>query len=130
MKLLFDENLSPRLIDLLSDIFPGANHVHHCGLGSANDSAVWEYAKEYGFTIVSKVSDLEGRSVYWGAPPKIIWSARVIHLAERSRVFLEPHSRLSGGSFKKIKKRASFQAASAIVRHSYRHGWLPSIVFK
>jgi glucose dehydrogenase len=31
VKLLFDENLSPQLID---DLYPGSAHVHQCGLGS------------------------------------------------------------------------------------------------
>lgn len=72
MKLLFDENLSPRLIDPLSDLYPGSVHVDEAGLGSADDSAIWERAKENGFTIVSKDSDFEVRSVLLGAPPKVI----------------------------------------------------------
>ncbi len=72
MKLLFDENLSPRLAEVLADLFPGSAHVHPCGLGSSDDLAVWEYAKANGFTIVSKDSDFEERSVLLGCPPKII----------------------------------------------------------
>ena len=33
MKLLFDENLPPRLAEVLQDQFPGSAHVHSCGLG-------------------------------------------------------------------------------------------------
>jgi hypothetical protein len=33
VKLLLDENLSPRLIDQLSDLYPGSAHVHQCGYG-------------------------------------------------------------------------------------------------
>jgi predicted nuclease of predicted toxin-antitoxin system len=73
VKLLLDENLSPQLIDLLSDLYPGSAHVHQCGLGSTDDAAIWEYAKTNGFTIVSKDSDFEERSVLSGSPPKIIW---------------------------------------------------------
>lgn len=73
MKLLFDENLSPRLIEQLSDLYPGSAHVHQCGLGSTDDAAIWEYAKSNGFAIVSKDSDFEERSILWGSPPKIIW---------------------------------------------------------
>ena len=40
MKLLFDENLSFRLISLLSDLFPGSVHVHDIGLGNASDEDV------------------------------------------------------------------------------------------
>ena len=73
MKLLFDENLSPRLVDLLADLYPDSTHVHQCALGSSDDLAIWQYAKDNGFAIVSKDSDFEERSVLRGYPPKIIW---------------------------------------------------------
>jgi predicted nuclease of predicted toxin-antitoxin system len=73
VKLLLDENLSPRLIESLSDLYPGSEHVNNCGLGSAEDSAVWEYAMAHGFSIVSKDSDFAERSVLYSDSPKIIW---------------------------------------------------------
>ena len=73
MKLLIDENLSPRLPRVLADLYPDSNHVHDCGLGSADDAAIWQYAKANGFTIVSKDSDFQDRSVIQGHPPKVIW---------------------------------------------------------
>jgi predicted nuclease of predicted toxin-antitoxin system len=73
VKLLFDENLSPRLVRALADIYPGSAHVHECGLGSADDLAVWQYSRNGDFTIVSKDSDFQERSVLLGAPPKVIW---------------------------------------------------------
>lgn len=73
MKLLFDENLSPRLPVLLADMYPESSHVSLCGLGSADDDQVWQYAKQFQFTIVSKDSDFQERSVIFGAPPKFIW---------------------------------------------------------
>src|ERR1700688_3257811 len=71
--MLFDENLSPRLVDSLSDLYLESLYVHECGLGSATDEAIWEYAKKQGLTIVSKDSDFEERSLFLGAPPKFIW---------------------------------------------------------
>ncbi len=73
MKLLLDENLSSRLIEQLSDLYPGSAHVHQCGLGSTDDAAIWDYAKSNGFAIVSKDSDFEERSILSGSPPKLIW---------------------------------------------------------
>jgi predicted nuclease of predicted toxin-antitoxin system len=73
VKLLFDENLSPRLTGLLADVYPGSVHVHDCGLGSADDEAVWQYARDANFSIVSKDSDFQERSVLRGYPPKVIW---------------------------------------------------------
>ncbi len=73
MKLLFDENLSPRLPGVLADTYPGSLHVHDRGFGNADDSAIWQYAKDNGFTIVSKDSDFQERSILLGQPPKLIW---------------------------------------------------------
>jgi predicted nuclease of predicted toxin-antitoxin system len=73
VKLLFDENLSPRLPGVLADVYPGSVHVDGCGLGSAEDTAIWRYAKDNGFTIVSKDSDFQERGVLLGQPPKLIW---------------------------------------------------------
>ncbi len=61
MKLLFDENLSPKLPRLLADRFPGSNHVRDCGLRGAPDEQIWEYARDHGYTIVSKDSDFYPR---------------------------------------------------------------------
>jgi predicted nuclease of predicted toxin-antitoxin system len=43
--LLFDQNLSPRLINLLADIYPASAHVEGIGLPTAGDREVWDYAR-------------------------------------------------------------------------------------
>ena len=73
MKLLFDENLSPRLVLAIADLFPGSRHVEDCGLLSEPDQQVWRYALENGFAIVTKDSDFAGMSRLLGSPPKVIW---------------------------------------------------------
>ncbi len=73
MKLLFDENLSPKLPRLLATPFPNSAHVRECGLLGLPDEDVWEYARANGFTIVSKDSDFQQRSLLYGHPPKIVW---------------------------------------------------------
>lgn len=73
MKLLLDENLSPRLIASLNDLYPDSSHVEHCGLIAASDDEIWRYASEHGFAIVSKDSDFSERSALLGSPPKVIW---------------------------------------------------------
>ena len=75
MKLLLDQNLSPRLCDRLRDVWTEVVHVRAVGLAAADDSAVWTYARQHGFTIVSKDSDFSSRSSLFGAPPKVIWLA-------------------------------------------------------
>lgn len=73
MKLLFDENLSPKLPGLMAALFPGSMHVRECRLLGLPDEDVWEYARTNGFTIVSKDSDFQQRSLLYGHPPKIVW---------------------------------------------------------
>ena len=73
MKLLFDENLAPRLAVALADLYPGSVHLSDCGLRGASDLEVWEYARENGFFITSKDSDFARRSFLAGGPPKVIW---------------------------------------------------------
>jgi predicted nuclease of predicted toxin-antitoxin system len=73
MKLLFDENLSPKLVLLLADLFPDSVHVRSVGLKAADDQFVWDYAKASELIIVSKDADMHQRSFLFGSPPKIIW---------------------------------------------------------
>lgn len=73
MKLLFDQNLSFRLVDALRDIYPGSSHVRLLGLAQDDDEVVWRYAKERGFLIVSKDADFHQLSFVFGAPPKVVW---------------------------------------------------------
>ena len=76
MKLLFDQNLSPRLRRRLADLYPGSDHVFELGLEKADDIAVWSYARETGFIITSKDSDFNELSVVHGFPPKVAWIRR------------------------------------------------------
>ena len=73
MKLLFDENLSPKLPRILSVDFPKSMHVRDCGLKGFPADDVWEYARDNGFTGVSKDSDFYQRSLLYGHPPKLVW---------------------------------------------------------
>lgn len=73
MKLLFDQNLSPRLPRLLADIYAESVHVREVGLRDADDFVIWQFAKANGYAIVSKDSDFQQRSLLHGAPPKFIW---------------------------------------------------------
>lgn len=74
--LLFDQNLSPRLIRRLADIYPDAVHVARLGLDSADDKDVWAYARLHDYIIVTKDADFGEFSVVWGFPPQIIWIRR------------------------------------------------------
>ncbi len=73
MKLLFDQNLSPKLASGLADLFPGSSHVQSVGLDCASDDEVWEHARLNGLAIVTKDEDYNNLSVVRGSPPKVIW---------------------------------------------------------
>jgi predicted nuclease of predicted toxin-antitoxin system len=73
VKLLFDQNISPRLPRTLALLYPGSGHVRQFGLQHADDEIVWNFAREHGYTIVSKDSDFRQRSFLFGAPPKVVW---------------------------------------------------------
>jgi predicted nuclease of predicted toxin-antitoxin system len=72
-RLLFDHNLSPRLVERLADRYPGAQHVAAVGLERATDAEVWAYAGAHGCAIVTKDSDFNDTAVLRGSPPKVIW---------------------------------------------------------
>ena len=76
MKLLFDENLSPRLATAFQGSQPASTHVHLVGLGSAPDENFLRYARDNGLTIVPKDADYHERSLIDGYPPKVVWVRR------------------------------------------------------
>jgi predicted nuclease of predicted toxin-antitoxin system len=73
VKLLFDQNLSPKLVRTLADLFPYSAHVDPLGLGTASDDVVWDYCLKHEFTVVTKDEDYSTLSVLRGFPPKILW---------------------------------------------------------
>ena len=76
MKLLFDHNLSPRLIKHLADLYPDSNHVYLLGLDQSPDEEVWESARRGGFLLVTKDADFSDLCLLLGFPPKVIFGIR------------------------------------------------------
>lgn len=76
MKLLFDQNLSPRLVKSLADLYPGSNHVYLLGIDRVPDRELWEYARREGFLIVTKDADFSDLCMLLGFPPKVVWVRR------------------------------------------------------
>jgi predicted nuclease of predicted toxin-antitoxin system len=73
LKLLFDANLSPKLVGRLAGLFPGSVHVFDTGLARfTTDESIWEYARANGFAIVTADSDFLALSRSRGAPPKVV----------------------------------------------------------
>lgn len=76
MKLLFDQNLSFKLVESLSDIFPDSKHVKMLGFEEVADREIWDFAKKHDYLIVSKDSDFHQFSFLYGPPPKVIWISK------------------------------------------------------
>ncbi|MEM7797508.1 MAG: DUF5615 family PIN-like protein [Cyanobacteria bacterium P01_C01_bin.118] len=73
MKLLFDQNLSRKLVKRLADIFPESSHVQFHNLADKTDTEIWEFAKLNDFCIVTQDADFPERSRLYGSPPKVVW---------------------------------------------------------
>ena len=52
MKLLFDQNISYRLVKKLDSVFPGCQHVNRLGLINKSDREIWDFARKQGYTLV------------------------------------------------------------------------------
>ncbi|MGB7086402.1 MAG: DUF5615 family PIN-like protein [Phormidesmis sp.] len=73
MKLLFDQNLSRKLVNRLADVFPDSSHVQFHDLAEETDTKIWEFAKLNDFCIVTQDADFPERSRLYGSPPKVVW---------------------------------------------------------
>jgi predicted nuclease of predicted toxin-antitoxin system len=74
MKLLFDQNISYRIVKKLSDAFPLGLHVSKVGLASpAKDSSIWQYARSNSYAIVTFDEDFVDLAGLYGSPPKVVW---------------------------------------------------------
>ena len=73
MTLLFDQNLSHRLVPALADLFPDSVQVRLLGMAEADDLTIWDYAKTHNLVIVTQDSDYSDWNKLRGAPPKIVW---------------------------------------------------------
>ena len=75
MKLLLDANISWRLISFLKEHFCECIHVDDVPelLFPAKDTKIWQYAKDNGYTIITRDNDFNDLIAIRGFPPKIIW---------------------------------------------------------
>jgi predicted nuclease of predicted toxin-antitoxin system len=73
VKLLFDQNISFRVVSLLKELFPETKHVCEFDLQFATDRQIWNFAKENNFDIVTFDSDFYDLVTLYGHPPKLIW---------------------------------------------------------
>ncbi len=73
MKLLFDENISFRIVKKIEPRFSESKHVRHFELNGKTDELIWNLAKKENFTIVTFDEDYFEMMMMKGFPPKVIW---------------------------------------------------------
>ena len=73
MNLLFDQNISFRIVKKVSTVFPNSKQVSDVNLLNSSDFNIWEFAKKNNYCIVTFDNDFIDISVLKGFPPKIIW---------------------------------------------------------
>ncbi|MCX6217101.1 DUF5615 family PIN-like protein [Spirosoma sp.] len=73
MQLLFDQNISFRVVKQLKTTFPEVIGVRECGLVNVDDYKIWEYARQNNYTVVTFDKDIPDIGSVKGFPPKIIW---------------------------------------------------------
>jgi len=93
LKLLFDANLSPKLVGRLAELFPHSVHVFDTGLARyTSDHAIWEYARTNGLTIVTADSDFLNLASSRSAPPKVILIEKCNYRTARVEEVLRRHA--------------------------------------
>ena len=73
MKLLLDQNISLRIVSKIQDIYPGSKQVRELGLENSKDFAIWSFAKDNGYCIVTFDGDFYDLGLIKGSSPKVIW---------------------------------------------------------
>lgn len=53
MKLLFDQNISYKLVRKLDGVFANCAHVSNVGLVNSTDISIWNFAKDNNYCIVT-----------------------------------------------------------------------------
>jgi hypothetical protein len=90
MKLLFDHNLSPQLVNRFTDLYPDSQHVFLLGMDQDDDRRIWEYAAQHDFTIVTRDSDYNDLSLLLGFPPRSSGFDEAIAPPKRSKLSSAP----------------------------------------
>lgn len=71
-RLLFDQNLSYKLVARLADLFPGSDQARLAGLDRASDRALWDHAARNGLVLVTQDADFAEMAALYGPPPKVV----------------------------------------------------------
>jgi len=87
IKLLFDQNISYRIVKHLLDVFLESKQVKMVGLENKTDIEIWQYAKNNDYIIVTFDADFYDIGLVNDFPPKILWlrtgNLATIEIAEK-----------------------------------------------
>ncbi|MEL7160085.1 MAG: DUF5615 family PIN-like protein [Bacteroidota bacterium] len=74
MKILFDENLSRRIVGRIKHVYPEAIHVDQTELpDKPGDPLIWRWARDNGYAVVISFDvDFVDLLLRFGPPPKLI----------------------------------------------------------
>ncbi len=93
MKLLFDANISRRIVPLLDDLFPKSAHITLVGFsGETADRTIWEYAKENNFVILTADADFVRLAERYGAPPQVVQLERMDYSTEAAAALIRRYA--------------------------------------
>ena len=73
MKFLVDNQLPRALATLLENLGHHAVHVLDVELSQVDDLAIWAYAAQYGYTIISKDADFADLALLARTEVRVIW---------------------------------------------------------
>lgn len=114
MKLLLDENTSYRILKLIEGHFPGSVHINSVGVPLRSDRAIWKYAREQDFVIITFDSDFVQLAALHGAPPYIVLlELRNPDYKEVAQVLIERRSAIEAFVTDRSKEAAAVMAISA-----------------
>jgi predicted nuclease of predicted toxin-antitoxin system len=71
--LLFDQNISFRVVKKLIEHFPNCAQVRDLGLEGNTDAQIWAFAQKNDFVVVTFDADFSDLASFYGHPPKVIW---------------------------------------------------------
>lgn len=73
MNLLFDQNISPRILKILPQELSDSQQVRFVGLEDSSDFEIFQFSRENDFAIVTFDSDFVDLNAMYGTPPKIVY---------------------------------------------------------
>ncbi len=73
MKLLFDQNISPKILKNLPPELNDSQQVRFVGLEDSADYEIFQFARTNDYGLVTFDSDFVDLNTLHGTPPKIIW---------------------------------------------------------